>query len=171
MKRVAWSIGALVMLACAGIAGYTLATGGGDTVPSVPEVEPVTQQSDLPATTTAPTPEIAEPAGITAATIAQWAADSMGPDAEKRAEAIAALANAPRADAIPALLIVLTSGESRIDRPLALRSLRALAQRDGDDDGAIRDVLRQAIYHDGNEEFTRAAQSTLDEVEGLLTQR
>ena len=108
---------------------------------------------------------------IPAATIMELAADAQSSNPAKRAAAIAGLGNAPRAEALPILKNVLTSGEIHVDRPLALRSLRALAQRDGDADGAVRDIVRQSVYHSEAEEFTRAAQAALDDIEMLVTKR
>jgi hypothetical protein len=65
---------------------------------------------------------------------------------------------------------VLNTGEPEVDRPLALRSLRTLALHQGDTDGVIRNVLRQAIYHGDNEAVTQGAQAVLDDVEGASGQ-
>lgn len=100
--------------------------------------------------------------------VAQWLADAIGDDAKARAAAIAALATAPRAQAIPVLQKVLNSGDPQVDRSLALNSLRTLALQQGDADGSIRDALRQAIYHGDDEATTRDAQTVLDDVEGKL---
>jgi hypothetical protein len=109
-------------------------------------------------------PEPQAPA-LTPARVSQLIADSMGGDAAKRADAIAGLADAPRAEALPVLRRILTDGEPQVDRPLALRSLRDLALNQGDDDGAIRDAVRNAIYH--GDDFTKAddAQEVLDIIE------
>lgn len=98
-------------------------------------------------------------------TVQQWIADTASGDAGKRAAAIAALAEAPRAEALPVLGRILTDGEPLVDRPLALRSLRDLALNQGDDDRAIRDAVRHAIYH--GDDFTRVddAQEVLDIIE------
>lgn len=98
-------------------------------------------------------------------TVEQWIADTTSGDAAKRAAAIAALAEAPRAKALPVLGRLLTDGEPQVDRPLALRSLRDLALNQGDDDGAIRDAVRHAIYH--GDDFTKVddVQEVLDIIE------
>ena len=97
--------------------------------------------------------------------VAKWISDATGGDAVLRAKAIASLANAPREDATPVLRRILTDGEPQVDRPLALASLRDLALNQGDDDGAIRDAVRHAIYH--GDDFTKAddAQDVLDTIE------
>jgi hypothetical protein len=85
-------------------------------------------------------------------------------DSAKRAAAIAALANAPRSQAIPVLESVLSVADD-VDRPLALRALRSLAQHQGDADDRIRSAVRNLIYHGSNEEVTSSAQATLDDIE------
>jgi hypothetical protein len=102
---------------------------------------------------------------MTPVQVSQMIADSMGGDAGKRAEAIAGLANAPRAEAVPVLRRILTDGEPQVDRPLALRSLRDLALSQGDDDGAIRDAVRNSIYHGDDFTKTDDAQEVLDIIE------
>src|SRR5262249_17872234 len=89
-----------------------------------------------------------------------------GDDPRERAAAIAALATAPRARAVPVLQGVLNFGGDHADRELALISLRALALRQGDADGAIRNALRRAIdRHGDDEDIDRAAQAALDDIE------
>jgi hypothetical protein len=97
--------------------------------------------------------------------VAGWIADSASADAGKRAAAITALAEAPRAQALPVLGRILTDGEPRVDRPLALQSLRELALNQGDGDGAIRDAVRHVIYHGDDLADKDAAQETLDIIE------
>src|SRR5262245_10986757 len=115
-----------------------------------------------------PAAQASTPAGFApgAEQVAGWIADTRGEDPDKRAAAIRALAEAPRVTALPALKYVLVSGEPRVDRPLALQSLAALALRDGDADGAVREILRSAIYH--GDELTQQARQTLDDVEQRL---
>ena len=112
-------------------------------------------------------PEAAAPAApsISAKDVAKWIADTASGDAATRAAAIAALADAPRAEALPVLGRILTAGEPQVDRPLALRSLRDLALNQGDADGAIRDAVRHAIYH--GDDFTKVdeVQEALDIIE------
>jgi hypothetical protein len=101
--------------------------------------------------------------------IAKWVTDAVGDDAKARAIAIAALAKAPRAQALPPLKRVLESGDSAVDRPLALSSLRTLAFEQGDADNQIRETLREAVYHVDDEQVARDAQTTLDEVEQAVS--
>jgi hypothetical protein len=97
--------------------------------------------------------------------VAKLIADTASGDAATRAAAIAALAEAPRTEALPVLGRILTDGEPEVDRPLALRSLRDLALNQGDADGAIREAVRHAIYH--GDDFTKAdaLQETLEIIE------
>jgi hypothetical protein len=99
-------------------------------------------------------------------TVAKWVVEATGDDSNARAAAIAALATAPRSQAVPVLKKVLDTGEPSVDRPLALRSLRALALNQGDADGGIREVLRQTIYDGGDEAVSQDAQTVLDDIEG-----
>ena len=109
-------------------------------------------------------PEPQSPA-MTPVRVSQLIADSMGGDAAKRADAISGLADAPRAEALPVLRRILTDGEPQVDRPLALRSLRDLALNQGDDDGAIREAVRNSIYHGDDFTKTDDAQEVLDIIE------
>jgi hypothetical protein len=104
-------------------------------------------------------------------TIAQQIKDTESTDAKIRAAAIAALANAPKEQAMPALQRVLENGEPNVDRHIALQSMYSLALRDGDPNGQIRDVMRSAIYHGDDDGVTQTAQSLLDDIEAELTQR
>ncbi|HYJ42731.1 MAG TPA: hypothetical protein VEW08_18220 [Steroidobacteraceae bacterium] len=135
---------------------------------SVARIPAVPDPSPRVAPTGAMQPVVAPASVSTAAspgTVEQWIADTTSGDAAKRAAAIAALAEAPRATALPVLGRILTDGEPQVDRPLALRSLRDLALNQGDDDGAIRDAVRHAIYH--GDDFTRVedVQEVLDIIE------
>jgi len=113
------------------------------------------------------------PRGINATpdTIAQWIEDTQSPDAGTRAAAIAALANAPQDLAMPALVRVLEGGEPNVDRHIALRSMHAIALRNGDGTGQIRDAMRHAIYHGDDDEVTQTAQSLLDDIEAEFALR
>lgn len=108
---------------------------------------------------------------ITPEMIAQWIKDTESNDARVRAAAIAALADAPKAQAMPALKRVIETGEPNVDRQIALRSLYSLALRDGDNDGRVRDVIRHAIYHGDDDGVTQTAQALLDDIEAEFTQR
>ena len=111
--------------------------------------------------------ETAEPASGPASPddIARWSADAVGGDAALRASAITGLVRAPTAQALPILRRVLISGEPAVDRPLALASLRELALERGDADGAIRAVVREAIYHADDVSNVEATQDVLDVIE------
>lgn len=106
---------------------------------------------------------VARPA--TADHVAGWIADTASGDAAKRAAAITALAEAPRARALPVLGRIFAEGEPSVDRALALQSLRELALNQGDADGAIRDAVRQAVYHGDDLTDKDAVQETLDIIE------
>jgi hypothetical protein len=101
----------------------------------------------------------------TAQAVSQWIADTQSSDAAKRATAIAALADAPKAVAVPVLRRLLTDAEPQVDRPLALRSLRDLALNQGDADGASRLAVRNAIYHGDDQTKTDEVQEVLDIIE------
>jgi len=107
-------------------------------------------------------PDAAAPDGESA--VSKWVEDATGEDPKARADAISALAHAPKDAALPALKKVLTSGEPEVDRPLALASLRTLAIEQGDEDGRIKETLRQTLSHADDERLTEAAQAVLDEV-------
>ncbi|HEY0686367.1 MAG TPA: hypothetical protein VGD45_28780 [Steroidobacter sp.] len=116
--------------------------------------------------TTLSTTNVAPPESV-----AQWIKDTQSSDAKTRAAAIAALADAPKAQAMPALERVLETGEPDVDRHIALRSMHALALRDGDATGQIRDVMRHAIYHGDDDGVTQTAQSLLDDIEAEFATR
>lgn len=103
--------------------------------------------------------------------VEQWIQDTRDSDPKIRAAAIAKLANAPKAQALPVLKDVLDSGDPEIDRHIALNSLHTIALRDGDESGQVRDVMRRAIYHSDNDDVTQTAQSLLDDVEAALADR
>lgn len=111
---------------------------------------------------TSPPDAAAVPEGESA--VSKWVEDATGEDPKARAEAIAALAHAPKDAALPALKKVLTGGEPEVDRPLALASLRTLALEQGDADGRIKELLRQTLSHADDERLAEAAQAVLDEV-------
>ena len=112
-----------------------------------------------------------ETTSVPAETVTHWIKDTESPDAKTRAAAIAALADAPTDQALPALKRVLQVGEPNVDRQIALRSIYTLALRDGDKNGVIRDVMRGAIYHSDDDGVTQTAQSLLDDVEAEFAQR
>lgn len=133
---------------------------------SVAKAEPVVPP--LAAAQPAPSAAVDTPASgeppPTAAQVDQWIGDTNSADAGRRAEAINALARAPRDQALPVLRRLVTQGDAT-DRPRALNSLRELALDQGDTDGAIRQAIREVIYHGDDEALATAAQDALDVVE------
>jgi hypothetical protein len=98
----------------------------------------------------------------------QLLADALGSDATKGEAIVRKLAQMPKERSLPILRRVLTSGdESR--RVLALHSLRTVARDQGDNDGEIRSVVREAIYHGDNEALTSEAQSVLSDIETTVS--
>jgi hypothetical protein len=142
----------------------TPATAAAADLTAPPAEQPAAVEQAPPAPEPAPGP----PQAASAETVAQWSADLNGTDAAKRAAAIAAMASVPKEQAVPVLQGVLISGERQVDRPLALRTLRTLAERQGDEDGHIRDAVRHAIYHGDDDATTQAAQETLGQIENDL---
>ena len=130
-------------------------------VPSTTEPEPSSQDETTPNKATAAPPE----------SVAQWIKDTQSLDPKTRAAAIAALADAPKSQAMPALERVIKTGEPDVDRHIALRSMHALALRDGDSTGQIRNVMRNAIYHGDDDGVTQTAQSLLDDIEAEFATR
>ena len=185
LQRLWRGPGALVVLFAVGfigILGYASATRTAPTLvaenptpAAKPEAEPAATPppNDTNAAAAVPAPADGPPTEDAAESsddrpliaAARWISDTTGDDANKRALAITRLADAPKAQALPALQNVLESGEPRVDRPLAIKSLQALAVKQGDADGAIRDVLRGAIYHGDDEETTKAAQTAVSEID------
>jgi hypothetical protein len=117
----------------------------------------------VPAIASAPMAE--SPAPVTDDDVTRWSADANSGDAGKRAAAITALAQAPVAQALPVLRRVLMNGEPSVDRPLALQSLRDLALNRGDPESAIRNAIREAIYHGDDQTMGADAQEALDVIE------
>jgi hypothetical protein len=132
------------------------------------ETLPVVADTSQPQATSAQPPPAPQ---ITSSDVERWITDSRSNDARARAAAIESLAKAPKAQAIPALERVLESGEPLVDRHIALRSLHVLALNDGDDTGAIRDVIRHAMYHSDDEGVTQSAQSFLEDIEAVLAEQ
>lgn len=174
MARNSLLLAALFTACFAGFLGYSYLTrshrSAEVTTPAVHEVQFSTRvQGD---NEQAEAVEYDEPTllpTIPSDTVDKWIAEVSDPDANTRAAAIAALANAPRSQVIPVLQRVLSAGEPTVDRPLALRSLRTIALQQGDVDGGIRDVFRQEIYDGSDEAITQSAKVVLDEVETFLT--
>lgn len=145
--------------------------------PAAPMQRPHEQAVAAEATPETPSVEprdLAEAAAIretNPANIARWIADTQSTDPKMRAAAIVALAEAPKAEAVPALKRVLTVGEPQADRQIAVRSLHVLALQQNDDDGAIRNVLRDAVYHGDDEGVTDSARAVLEDIEAEFALR
>src|SRR5690349_23472604 len=172
MKPVYWIVAVVLGIAFAG--GWTwlqqceeapvlMASGEGasDAARALPAPAAVNTASEQPPPASS-APEAAVPA---ADQTAQWITDVDSTDAARRSNAITALAQAPRAQALPVLRRVLLNGEPAIDRPLALKSLRSLAISQGDEDGGVRQAMREVIYHGDDEQYAAGAQEVLDVVE------
>lgn len=139
--------------------------------PSSGAMPAVEEGNSRPSANPTESTRLATPASVASTNVAQWIADTRSDDAKKRAAAIAALASAPKAQAIPALEYVVESGEPQVDQQIALQSLHALAMNDGDSDGAIRDVIRKALYHSDDEGVTQNAQALLEDIEAEFAER
>lgn len=105
------------------------------------------------------------PKALTPDDVTRLVSDTTSGDPSKRASAILALVNAPKAAAIPALHRIVEGGEPNVDRPLALQALRDLALYQGDADGVIRGVVRETIYHADDETLVERAQVALEIIE------
>jgi hypothetical protein len=169
MQRRTTSLIALAAVAAIAVVSGYVVSKRNDLVAAAAEGPPTAPQAAAPVEPMTSTSGVAHAAteapAATPENLAKWIADAMGGDAGKRATAIAALAYAPRAAAIPVLRRILTDGEPQVDRPLALRSLRDLALTQGDADGAIRDAVRNAIYHGDDQTPTDDVQEVLDIIE------
>ena len=143
--------------------------------PSVPAATPANSTEPGKDEVTQATPNAGETASnepvATPDNIAQWIKDTESPEAKVRAAAIAALATAPKDQAMPALERVVEVGEPNVDRHIALRSMHSLALRDGDANGQVRDAIRHAIYHGDDDGVTQTAQSLLDDIEAEFAER
>jgi hypothetical protein len=130
------------------------------TTPSAPSPSPPSEAYPAPSPSEPAQAAPAKPSGGVDA----WVVDATGEDAKARAYAISALAHASKDAALPTLKKVLTSGEPEVDRHLALESLQTLAHDQGDEDGRVKDVLRQYISHSGDEQFAEKAQRVMDTI-------
>lgn len=99
--------------------------------------------------------------------VAQWI--ESGVDSTQRAAELDALTMASRAQAVPVLQRVLIAGDDA-ERQHAVNSLHTLALRQGDADGAIREVLRQAVFHDDGAFIADDVQAALADIEQKLKQ-
>ena len=184
MSRVPMALLVLLAVGSIGAVGYSRLMrsdraddGAASTQPaasqSVPtEVAMVSPRAETPSEQIV-SPSQDQPTATPAAAsdaLAKWLKDATGNDAEARAAAITALAQAPRLDAIPVLQRVLTDGEPTVDRPLALESLGTLALNQGDSDDLIRSALRNTVYDGNDEAISQSAVDVLAEIENGLTQ-
>jgi hypothetical protein len=168
MKLAYWIIAAVLGVAIAG--GWTYMQRRADVAPVAAGGSAASASSAAPATAAVAAGHslntaMAGPAAPAGDQITRWIADVDSTDAAKRAAAITALAQAPRAQSLPVLRRVLLNGEPTVDRPLALKSLRELAATQGDADNGVRQVLREVIYHGDDEQFAASAQQALEVVE------
>ncbi len=120
------------------------------------------------AVTPAPTPPVE---AQSSQSVDRWIADAGSHDPRIRADALVALAQAPKSQAVPALAQVLETGERDVDRQLAVQSLHSIALAQGDADGGIRKVLRAAVYHGDDEGVSQSAQAVLEDIEAELAER
>lgn len=88
-----------------------------------------------------------------------------GDFADQRLAAIAALADAPPARAVPVLLRVAELGTVGADRHAALDSLLVQARRQRDTDGAIHGLLRDLVYDGNDEEVADHAARVLEQLD------
>ncbi|MEJ0087492.1 MAG: hypothetical protein WDO72_17595 [Pseudomonadota bacterium] len=158
-------IGIVLLLAVGGILGFVFATDGAqipaETTAGIVQPPAVSAPVAVPAIAV----ETKAPAAVTPDDVASWTTDATGGDADKRAAAITALSRAPVEQALPILRRVLMNGEAAVDRPLALQSLRDLALNQGDPQSAIRNTIREAIYHGDDLTMAGDAQEALDVIE------
>lgn len=157
----------ILLLVAAGVGGFVFLNRAPEPAVAVAGTAAAPLKLDAPAQAAAamPTDASPDPATVTADDVARWTRDASGGDADKRAAAIRALANAPVEQALPVLRHVLMNGEPGMDRPAALQSLRDLALNQGDPNSAIRNVIREAIYHGDDQTKTSEAQEALDVIE------
>ena len=155
-------------------AGYSLATRV-DERPRPPLADRITEGTEGPARATesgaknsSPEPFSVAPPTMATASVDGLAVDADSEDPQKRSSAIIALANAPKAEALPILKRAVDVSSSESDRQLALRSLYTLAVEQGDDDGHIRDTLRTAVYHSDDEGVSQSAQAYLEDLDVAL---
>lgn len=101
--------------------------------------------------------------------LAKLITDVNAEDPEIRSAAIDALALEPKSGAAPVLQALLSARASE-DRLLALSALHKLALNQGDDDGAIRNVVRLTVYESDDEELAKSAQAALEDLESGMGQ-
>lgn len=184
MARPAFIVVALLALSAAGVVGYSLrsdrksptaaelANESGEKSLAPPPASLSEHSASDPESVASPlqvddagSPQPGSAQVASAETLAKWIADASSDDSKARAAAIVALAGAPKSQAVPVMERILQVGEPQVDRQIALRSLHTLAVQQGDADGRIRDVLRQAIYHGDDEGVSQSAQALLEDIE------
>jgi hypothetical protein len=176
MSRQALTLAGFFAAGCLAVVGYSLVT----------RVEPAAEQAPRPLVTASmaspspspssqfsspppealPSPPEPAPAAPPAAmsNVDRLVAEATSENAKARTYAISALAKAPKDAALPVLTKVLNRGDLEEERHLALESLQTLALDQGDEDGRVKDVLRQFISHSGDEQFAEVAQRTMDTI-------
>jgi hypothetical protein len=88
-----------------------------------------------------------------------------GDFADNRLAAISALADAPRARALPVLLRTAKFSPVAADRHAALDSLLAQGSRQRDADDPIQELLRELIYDGDDEEVSDHAARVLEQLD------
>lgn len=173
--RSSLTLVALFALGLGSILGYTYAQRDDTRAPSLEVPAPVVARPVVPVTAApaesgiTPQAPAAEPAtSPDLPSDAQLLADALGSDAAKGEAAVQSLARMPKARSLPILRRILTSGDEK-RRVLALHSLRTVARDQGDEDGEVRTVVREAIYHGDNEELTNEAQTVLSDIETAVS--
>ncbi len=175
VTRASFLIWGCFAAGCIGVLGYSYATRTPPAAPQPAESRSVLRVDPEPGTLNSsmevnpivpPANERTErqPLPASADPVFAMGMDVSSQDRATREAAIRALATAPPMQAISVLQEVLNSGDPRVDRPLALASLREMALNQGDADSRIRDAIRYAAQH-GDAAFAREAQVVLDEIE------
>jgi HEAT repeat protein len=164
-RPIYWMLGLVTLGAGAVIVWHFAAEPGKSGAEVVAAAPPISQPAPAVATVAGPDPA---PAAAPSKTTTQLILDTASGDPATRAAAITALAEVPRAEALPVLARILINGEPQVDRVLALQSMRDLALNQGDADGAIRDAIRHVIYH--GDDLSRAgdAQEAIEIIEESL---
>lgn len=164
----------LLAVAGAGVVAYSIidrsAGSGGDAPPVADSTGPAPPQAHQSAPPAAAQQAAAASPETLASMIAKLAADANGSNADTRSAAIVALAAVPKAQAVSILSNIMLSGERTVDRQLAVGSLRTLALDQGDEDGAIRAALRDAIYHGDDTDVALGAEAAVGDIENTAGQ-
>ncbi|MGC3981026.1 MAG: hypothetical protein QM808_07205 [Steroidobacteraceae bacterium] len=173
MTGISWKFIALFAISFAGALGYLYVTR----VPadeSKAAAAPTSNRNDVAQYTPAATLAAASSAASSTQSsivafsgdiVVKWANENT--DARTRAADITALTTAPREQALPMLQRVLNAGADT-DKQLALEALHNMALQQGDDDGSLRNVLRQAIYHGDDVNMVSNVQTVLDHIDSQI---